>query len=159
MERVAGIDRIGVIGAGQMGNGIAHVAAMAGYQVSLSDISQAALDKAKATIEKNLSRQVRKERITDDQAQAALGRLLLTTEMSALGDAQLVIEAATENEGLKFKIFEQLSKVAHPEALFASNTSSISITQIAAHTDRPERTMGMHFMNPVPVMKLVEEIT
>ena len=87
MERVAGIDRIGVIGAGQMGNGIAHVAAMAGYQVSLSDISQAALDKAKATIEKNLSRQVRKERITEDQAQAALGRLLLTTEMSALGDA------------------------------------------------------------------------
>jgi 3-hydroxybutyryl-CoA dehydrogenase len=158
MGRVAGIDRIGVIGAGQMGNGIAHVGAMAGYSVMLTDISQVALDKARAIIEKNLGRQVKKERITEEQAQAALNRLLVSTDMGSLHDSSLVIEAATENQSLKFKIFEQLSGVAHPEALFASKTSSISITKIAAHTDRPERTMGMHFMNPVPVMKLVELI-
>jgi len=158
MGCVAGIDRIGVIGAGQMGNGIAHVGAMAGYSITLTDISQAALDKARATIEKNLGRQVKKERITEEQAQAALSRLLLSTEMTSLRDSNLVIEAATENQALKFKIFEQLSGVAHSDALFASNTSSISITKIAAHTDRPDRTMGMHFMNPVPVMKLVELI-
>jgi 3-hydroxybutyryl-CoA dehydrogenase len=158
MGRVSGIDSIGVIGAGQMGNGIAHVAAMAGYEVRLTDISQAALDKARSTIEKNLGRQLKKERITEEQAQSALARLHMSTEMAVHADADLVIEAATENEGLKFKIFEQLSGVAGPATLFASNTSSISITNIAAHTDRPERTMGMHFMNPVPVMKLVELI-
>ena len=158
MGRVTGIDSIGVIGAGQMGNGIAHVAAMAGYEVRLTDISQAALDKARSTIEKNLGRQLKKERITEEQAQSALARLHMSTEMAVHADADLVIEAATENEVLKFKIFEQLSGVAGPATLFASNTSSISITNIAAHTDRPERTMGMHFMNPVPVMKLVELI-
>ena len=152
------IETIGVIGAGQMGNGIAHVAALAGYSVILSDISQPALEKARATIEKNLARQVRKERIAAEAAQAALDRLTLCVDQAALSGAQLVIEAATENVALKYRIFESLSEVAAPGAILASNTSSISITAIAAHTDRPEAVVGMHFMNPVPVMKLVELI-
>ena len=152
------IDTIGVIGAGQMGNGIAHVAAFAGYQVVLSDISEPALQRARATIEKNLGRQLKKGRITQDQADGTLSRLTLSVDQSPLREAQLIIEAATENVELKYKIFEGICKVASPDALLASNTSSISITAIAAHTDRPERTMGMHFMNPVPVMKLVELI-
>ncbi|MFT5681833.1 MAG: 3-hydroxybutyryl-CoA dehydrogenase [Myxococcota bacterium] len=152
------IDTIGVIGAGQMGNGIAHVAAFAGYQVVLNDISDAALQRAKATIEKNLARQLKKGRITEDQADAALGRLSFSVDQAPLRDAQLLIEAATENVELKYRIFEGLCKAASPDALLATNTSSISITAIAAHTDRPERLMGMHFMNPVPVMKLVELI-
>ena len=152
------IDTIGVIGAGQMGNGIAHVAAFAGYQVVLNDISEAALERARATIEKNLGRQLKKERITQAQADATLSRLHLSVDQAPLSGAQLIIEAATENVDLKYRIFEGLCKAADPAALLASNTSSISITAIAAHTDRPERTMGMHFMNPVPVMKLVELI-
>jgi 3-hydroxybutyryl-CoA dehydrogenase len=152
------IERIGVVGAGQMGNGIAHVAAQAGYTVTLQDISDAALDRARATIEKNLGRQVRKERISEADAQATLQRLQTATDVGALGESDLIIEAATENVDLKFRIFEGLSKIAGPGALLASNTSSISITAIAAHTDRPDRVMGMHFMNPVPVMKLVELI-
>jgi 3-hydroxybutyryl-CoA dehydrogenase len=152
------IDTIGVIGAGQMGNGIAHVAAFAGYRVVLNDISDAALQRARATIEGNLARQLKKGRITEEQASAALGRLSLSVDQAPLADAQLLIEAATENVDLKFRIFEGLCKAAAPDALLASNTSSISITAIAAHTDRPERTMGMHFMNPVPVMQLVELI-
>ena len=158
MSRVDGVNQIGVIGAGQMGNGIAHVAAMAGYEVRLTDVSQAALDRARTTIEKNLGRQVKKERITEEQAQSALSRIGTSTEMVTVGESDLIIEAATEKETLKFQIFESLSAVAGPQAIFASNTSSISITNIAAHTDRPARTMGMHFMNPVPVMKLVELI-
>ena len=152
------ITTVGIVGAGQMGNGIAHVAALAGLDVVLSDISQAQLDKARATVEKNLGRQVSKERLTADQADAALARLTLTTETAAVAPAHLVVEAATENVDLKYRIFEDLSRVAAPGAILASNTSSISITAIAAHTDRPDRVIGMHFMNPVPVMKLVEII-
>jgi 3-hydroxybutyryl-CoA dehydrogenase len=152
------IDTIGVIGAGQMGNGIAHVAAFAGYEVVLNDISDAALQRARATIEKNLGRQLKKEHITQAQADATLGRLRFSVDQAPLRGAQLIIEAATENVELKHRIFEGLCKAADPAALLASNTSSISITAIAAHTDRPERTMGMHFMNPVPVMELVELI-
>ena len=158
MSSSSTIERIGVLGAGQMGNGIAHVAASAGHMVQLVDISSGALDAARATITKNLSRQVRKERITAADADATLARISTSTEMSSLSGAQLVIEAATENAELKFRLFEELSRASDPSAILASNTSSISITAIAAHTDRPDRTMGMHFMNPVPVMKLVELI-
>jgi 3-hydroxybutyryl-CoA dehydrogenase len=154
----ADIQTIGVIGAGQMGNGIAHVAATAGYTVRLVDVNEAALARAVATIAKNLARQVKKERISQADADAAVARVTTSTALSHVGDAQLVVEAATENPDLKKKIFAALVEVAHPDALFASNTSSISITALAASTDRPERFMGMHFMNPVPVMKLVELI-
>jgi len=152
------ISTIGVVGAGQMGNGIAHVAAAAGYRVQLTDISEAALDKARATIEKNLGRMVKKERISAEDAQATLARVATSVDMASVDCAQLVIEAATERVDLKYKIFEQLSQAASADAILASNTSSISITAIAAHTDRPEKVVGMHFMNPVPVMKLVELI-
>jgi 3-hydroxybutyryl-CoA dehydrogenase len=152
------IQTIGVVGAGQMGSGIAHVAATAGYQVKLNDVSPAALDKARAVIEKNLARQLKKERITVDMADAALSRVGVDTDDAILGEAQIVIEAATENLELKGRIFEGIVKVAAPGAILCTNTSSISITKLAAHTDRPERFMGMHFMNPVPVMKLVELI-
>lgn len=152
------ISTIGVVGAGQMGNGIAHVAAAAGYTVRLSDISQAALSKAWTTIEGNLGRMVKKGTLTQDDATATLSRIHLSSDMGALGDCDLIVEAATENVELKYRIFEQLSKVAKPGAILASNTSSISITSIASHTDRPELVVGMHFMNPVPVMKLVELI-
>ena len=152
------IEIIGVVGAGQMGNGIAHVAAQAGYTVVLNDISAAALERARDTIEKNLGRQVKKGALAEADAAATLGRLRLSAEQAPLGEAQLIIEAATENVALKYRIFEQITAAAAPDALLASNTSSISITAIAAHTDRPERVMGMHFMNPVPVMKLVELI-
>jgi 3-hydroxybutyryl-CoA dehydrogenase len=152
------IRTIGVVGAGQMGNGIAHVAAAADYQVCLTDISQAALDKARSVIENNLGRQVKKERISEEDAVATLGRIRFETDMASVGDAQLVVEAATERVELKYQIFERLSEIAAPGTILASNTSSISITSIASHTDRPELVMGMHFMNPVPVMKLVELI-
>jgi len=152
------ISTIGVVGSGQMGNGIAHVAATAGFNVKLTDISQAALDKAKATIEKNLARMVKKERISEGDANTALGRIQFSTETASIADAQLIVEAATENVDLKYKIFESLSGFASPETILASNTSSISITSIASKVDRPENVMGMHFMNPVPVMKLVELI-
>jgi 3-hydroxybutyryl-CoA dehydrogenase len=141
-----------------MGNGIAHVAAVTGYRVVLLDIAQGQLDKAMATVEGNLGRQVKKEQITAESAQAALGRLHSSTDLGAVGDAQLVIEAATENVDLKLRIFADLAKRASPSAILASNTSSISITRIAAVTDRPGQVIGMHFMNPVPVMKLVEII-
>jgi len=152
------VSKIGVVGAGQMGNGIAHVAAAAGYQVQLTDVSDAALTKARATIEKNLGRMVKKERISAAEADATLVRIQTSADMGSVGDAQLVIEAATERVELKYKIFEQLSQAVGPGTILASNTSSISITAIGAHTDRPDRVMGMHFMNPVPVMKLVELI-
>ncbi|MGB0639854.1 MAG: 3-hydroxyacyl-CoA dehydrogenase NAD-binding domain-containing protein, partial [Myxococcota bacterium] len=155
---MAEIHTIGVVGAGQMGNGIAHVAAAAEYQVCLTDISQAALDKARSVIENNLGRQVKKERISQDDATATIGRIRFETDMAAVADAQLVVEAATERVELKYQIFERLSEIASPGTILASNTSSISITSIASHTDRPELVMGMHFMNPVPVMKLVELI-
>lgn len=152
------IATIGVVGAGQMGNGIAHVAALAGYQVRLNDVSEAALDRARATIEGNLARQVKKGSLSEAGAFEAMGRVHTSVEHAPLADAQLVIEAATENRAIKLRIFDALSRVMHPDALLASNTSSISITDLAAHTDRPALFMGMHFMNPVPVMKLVELI-
>ncbi len=153
-----GIERIGVVGAGQMGNGIAHVAAQAGFEVVMQDISDAALERGLATIRKNLGRQVRKERLTQDQADAVIAKITTTTAVSALAGCQLVVEAATENVELKHKIFRNLSEVLGEEVILATNTSSISITAIAACTARPDRVIGMHFMNPVPVMKLVEVI-
>ncbi|WP_028879950.1 3-hydroxybutyryl-CoA dehydrogenase [Terasakiella pusilla] len=152
------IKTIGVIGAGQMGNGIAHVAAVAGYTVKLIDVSQDALDNAVATITKNLDRQVKKGKIAQADQDQAVALINCSTEMSALSDADLVIEAATENEEVKKSIFKQVCAVVSAECLLASNTSSISITRLAASTDRPERFIGMHFMNPVPVMQLVELI-
>ncbi|MEQ1564781.1 MAG: 3-hydroxybutyryl-CoA dehydrogenase [Myxococcota bacterium] len=152
------IRRIGVIGSGQMGNGIAQVAAAAGYDVVLHDVNAAALDRGLANIDKSLGRLVEKGKLAADDAAAARKRIGRAPEIAALADVDLAIEAATENVELKFKIFEGLSKVVRPGALLASNTSSISITAIAAHTDRPDKVMGMHFMNPVPVMQLVELI-
>jgi 3-hydroxybutyryl-CoA dehydrogenase len=152
------ITGFGVVGGGQMGNGIAHVAALTGYDVTVVDISAEALDRARANIEKNLARQVKKERIRQEDADAALGRLTFTTEMAQLTSCQLVVEAATENVELKAKIFEQLSQTVSEDTILATNTSSISITAIAARTRRPDNVVGMHFMNPVPVMKLVEVI-
>lgn len=152
------IKKIGVIGAGQMGNGIAHVCAVAGYPVVLNDISEAQLAKAMAVIEGNLTRQVARGKISEEARDTALGLIQTSTDLKALADVDLVIEAATEEEGLKKKIFQAVCPVLRPDALIATNTSSISVTRLAASTDRPERFMGMHFMNPVPVMQLVELI-
>lgn len=150
---------ISVIGAGTMGNGIAHVFAMHGFAVQLIDISQPSLDKAMTTIAKNLDRMVSKERIALSDKDETLTRITTTTDMVAgLQDADLVVEAATENVDLKLKIFAQMDELAPKEAILATNTSSISITKIAAATARPSQVIGMHFMNPVPVMKLVEVI-
>jgi 3-hydroxybutyryl-CoA dehydrogenase len=151
------IRTLGVVGAGQMGNGIAHVAALAGLEVVLQDVSAAALDKGLSTIDRNLARQVQKG-LPEAEASAARARIRPSTETAALADADLIVEAATENVELKHRIFEGLAKVAKPGAILASNTSSISITALAARTDRPDKVIGMHFMNPVPVMKLVEVI-
>ena len=152
------IRTIGVVGAGQMGNGIAHVAAQSGYDVICSDVFPAALDKAQAVIRKNLGRQVKKERITAADADAIFGRIRFENSTAPLEACELVVEAATERVDLKFRIFEDLSKIVPAGGILASNTSSISITAIAAHTDRPDKVIGMHFMNPVPIMKLVEII-
>ncbi len=152
------ISRIGVVGAGQMGNGIAQVAAAAGYAVTCTDINDAALARGRKTIADSLGRLVKKEKLSAAEADAIQARITWSTDLGAHADADLVVEAATENVQLKFKIFEELSKVAKPGAILASNTSSISITAIAAHTDRPDRVIGMHFMNPVPLMALVEII-
>ncbi len=153
------IKKVAVIGAGTMGNGIAHVFAQNGYEVSLIDISRPALDKALATITKNLDRLVKKERISEDDKSATLSRLTTFTEMKdGITDADLIVEAATENEQIKLSIFKDMDSLAKPEAVLATNTSSISITKIAAVTNRPEKVIGMHFMNPVPIMKLVEII-
>jgi 3-hydroxybutyryl-CoA dehydrogenase len=151
-------DRVAVIGAGQMGNGIAHVAAQSGLAVTMIDVSRDALARGRATIEKNLDRQVKKGTIDEAARGATLQRLAESTELDAAADATLVIEAATENRDLKFRIFGDLDRIAQPGAILASNTSSISITEIAARTQRPEQVIGMHFMNPVPVMQLVEVI-
>jgi 3-hydroxybutyryl-CoA dehydrogenase len=152
------ITTLGVVGAGQMGNGIAQVAAMSGLNVVMTDINDAALERGFATVRKSLGRLVRKEKISEADADAVVARITGATDLAAVEPAQLVVEAATENVNLKFRIFEDLSKAAPQGVILASNTSSISITAIAAHTDRPDRVMGMHFMNPVPVMKLVELI-
>jgi 3-hydroxybutyryl-CoA dehydrogenase len=151
-------DTIAVIGAGQMGNGIAHVFAQSGFSVTLVDISADALQKARDTIAKNLDRQVKKGTIGAEAPAEILGRITTDTNTGAVGGAGLVIEAATENADLKYKIFQGLEAEAAPDAILASNTSSISITEIARRTSRPEKVIGMHFMNPVPVMKLVEII-
>jgi len=150
------IKRVGVIGAGQMGNGIAHVCAIAGYDVSLNDMSTERIQLGLATINGNMTRQVNKNLITEDARVAALARITAAENLDALADCDLVIEAATENEQVKRKIFQQLCPVLKPEGLLATNTSSISITRLAASTDRPEKFVGVHFMNPVPLMQLVE---
>jgi len=152
------IKRVGVIGAGQMGNGIAHVFALAGYDVVLNDISEDALSRAVQTIEKNLDRQVSRNRISAEDRDAALSRLATEPDLASVGSSDLIIESATEREEIKRKIFEGLAPHLGPQTLLTSNTSSISITRLAAGTDRPERFMGFHFMNPVPVMQLVELI-
>ena len=152
------IERIGVVGAGQMGNGIAHVCALAGYEVLLTDISQDALDKALATVEKNMGRQVSKGAISESDMAEAQKRIGTTLTLTDLGPTDLVIEAATERETVKQAIFEDLLPHLGPDTILTSNTSSISITRLASRTDRPEKFMGFHFMNPVPVMQLVELI-
>ncbi|MFB2533415.1 3-hydroxybutyryl-CoA dehydrogenase [Paracoccus sp. p4-l81] len=153
-----GIQSVGVIGAGQMGNGIAHVFALAGYDVLMHDIDQSAIDKAMALIGKNLDRQVSRGRIDQAARDAAMGRISSTTKLSDLGQTDLVIEAATERESVKQAIFEDLVPHLKPTTILTSNTSSISITRLASRTDRPGKFMGLHFMNPVPVMQLVELI-
>jgi 3-hydroxybutyryl-CoA dehydrogenase len=156
--RDMGVEKVGVIGAGQMGNGIAHVFALAGYDVLMTDVSAEALDRARATIARNMDRQVNRGTISADQKAEALDRIAATATLADLGQADLIIEAATEKEAVKHAIFEELKPHLKPETILTSNTSSISITRLAARTDRPEKFMGFHFMNPVPVMQLVELI-
>ena len=151
--------RISVIGAGTMGNGIAHSFAQSGYEVSLIDISQQSLDKAIAVISKNLDRQISKEKISENDKESTLSNITISTDLvSSVNNADLVIEAATENIDIKLKIFKQLDDVCDENTILATNTSSISITKIGAATNRPDKVIGMHFMNPVPIMKLVEVI-
>jgi 3-hydroxybutyryl-CoA dehydrogenase len=152
------IRSLGVVGGGQMGNGIAHVAAAAGCSVVLVDIEEGLLEKARRTIEKNLDREVAKGKRTAEEKAAALARLTLTTRVEALASADAVVEAIVENESVKKELFGRLDKICKPEAILASNTSSISITRLASSTLRPDRFIGMHFMNPAPVMALVEVI-
>ena len=152
------IQSVGVVGAGQMGNGIAHVFALAGFDVLMTDISRESLDKAVALIGRNLDRQVSRGKITEDDKAAALDRIKTTMTLTDLGQTDLVIEAATERETVKQAIFEDLVPHLKPDTILTSNTSSISITRLASRTDRPEKFMGFHFMNPVPVMQLVELI-
>ena len=153
------MEKVAVIGAGTMGNGIAHTFAQSGFKVNLIDISQDALDRAVATITKNLGRMVAKEKISEDDKNNTLANLATYTDMKAgVADVQLVVEAATENLDLKLKIFKAMDEATSADVILATNTSSISITQIAAVTSRPDKVIGMHFMNPVPIMKLVEII-
>jgi len=152
------IKTIGVIGAGQMGNGIAHVAALAGYEVKLLDVEQERLDKGLVTIGRNMDRQIRRKTITEKDKAAGLARIETGLDYAIFGDCDVVIEAATENEEVKRTIFKALVPHLNDHALVATNTSSLSITRLATVTDRPERFIGMHFMNPVPVMKLIELI-
>ena len=152
------IKRVAVIGSGTMGNGIAHVFAANGYDVELIDIAAAALEKALATIEKNLQRQVKKNIITENDVPETLARLHTSTDLHKAAGVQLVVEAASENSTVKKELFQQLDDICAAETVLASNTSSISITEIAAVTKRPEKVIGMHFFNPVPMMKLVEVI-
>jgi 3-hydroxybutyryl-CoA dehydrogenase len=151
-------DRIAVLGAGQMGNGIAHVFAQSGFDVTMIDIADAALQKGRDTIAGNLDRQIKKGTLQAAEKDAVLGRIATSTSLDAVKGATLVIEAATENKDLKFRIFSDLDAKADANAILATNTSSISITEIAGKTKRPEKVIGMHFMNPVPVMQLVEVI-
>ncbi len=151
-------ERIAVIGAGQMGNGITHVAALSGYGVTMVDVSNTALEKARDTIAGNMERQVKKGTLDAAAREAAMARIDARTDLDAAASADVIIEAASENAELKFRIFQDLDGVAREGAILATNTSSISITAIAARTRRPEAVIGMHFMNPVPVMQLVEVI-
>jgi 3-hydroxybutyryl-CoA dehydrogenase len=151
-------EKIAVIGAGQMGNGIAHVFAQSGFPVTMIDVFADALERARATIRRNLDRQVKKGTIAESAPDEILGRIVTSDALESAKDATLVVEAASENSELKFTLFSQLDQIAPPNAILATNTSSISITEIARRTRRPEQVVGMHFMNPVPVMKLVEII-
>ena len=157
-DKMAMIKKVGVIGSGQMGHGIAHVAALAGLDVVLNDVSDERLKSAMATINGHLSRQVAKQIITEDARKKALERITSTETLDGLSDCDLVIETAVEKEEVKRKIFHELCAILKPEAIVASDTSSISITRLASTTDRPERFIGIHFMNPVPLMELVELI-
>jgi 3-hydroxybutyryl-CoA dehydrogenase len=150
------VQRMGVVGAGQMGNGIAHVAALAGLEVVLADVAEPLLQKALGTIAKNMDRQVAKGVIGEQDKAAALGRIATTTSLEQFGSCQLVVEAVVEDFAVKAEVFRKLDAIVGPEAILASNTSSISITRLAATTKRPEKFIGMHFFNPVPVMQLVE---
>ena len=152
------IEKIGIIGAGQMGNGIAHVCALAGYQTRLLDASRERVDEALKILDKNLSRQATKGRITEEAKVEALRRIVGATGYDDLADCDLVVESVTEDEAVKCTIYEKLGAVLKPEAIIITNTSSISVTRLGSATDRPGKFMGMHFMNPVPVMKLVELI-
>lgn len=158
VARLMGIEKIAVLGAGQMGNGIAQVAACAGYSVVMIDIKQEYLEAGLAAIEKSLARLVAKERMTQTDADEALALVSVSTEKSAAADADLVVEAIPEIPELKFSVFAELDAICKPEAILASNTSSISINEIAAATKRPDKVIGMHFMNPVAIMRLVEII-
>jgi 3-hydroxybutyryl-CoA dehydrogenase len=155
---ISEITKVGVLGAGQMGNGIAQVCAAAGLKVQMVDVSEAQLEKGKATISASCDRLVKKEQMTVAQKEQLLSLVTTSTQLSSLSDCQVTIEAATENIELKLKIFADLDRIAAPTAYLVSNTSSISITKIAAATKRPHLVCGMHFMNPVPLMKLVEGI-
>lgn len=157
-EKLMEINKVLILGAGTMGNGIAHVFAQAGYKVVMSDIAESALEKGLSTIKKNFERQLKKGSITQEAVDAALSNISTTTNIAEAADADLVVEAVTENKVLKFKIFRDLDEKINPNAILASNTSTISITEIAANTKRPNKVIGMHFMNPVPMMKLVEII-
>jgi 3-hydroxybutyryl-CoA dehydrogenase len=150
--------KIGVIGAGTMGNGIAHVSALSGLEVVLIDINAEFLEKGLVAISKNLDRQVQKDKISADEKDSAMRKITTSSEMNALADCQIVVEAATENPKIKASIFKQLDKICNSDCILATNTSSISITEIASNTNRPEKVIGMHFMNPVPVMRLIEVI-
>lgn len=152
------INKIGVLGAGQMGSGIAHVFALSGHHVTLFDISESQLNKSLGSIRQNLERQAKKATIPESAIDETLGRITTTRDMAGLAGSDLCIEAVTENELIKLEIFAKLDEVAQPSAILASNTSSISITKIASATKRPDKVIGMHFMNPVPLMKLVEII-
>ncbi len=152
------IRTVGIIGAGQMGNGIAHVCALAGFDVLLNDISRESIEKALATINGNMSRQIASGKITGEERDRALDRIVIAEKYEDLAPSDLVIEAVVENEAIKKSIFRDVCPLLRPETLLASNTSSISITRLASATDRPEKFLGVHFMNPVPVMKLVELI-
>ncbi len=156
--QVPEITSLGIVGAGQMGNGIAHVASLAGLPVAMVDINPAALDKALGTIAKNMERQIGRKLISAEERDAALARITTSTDYASLGQADFVVEAATEKEAVKREVFKALCPHLKPSAMLASNTSSISITRLGAGTDRPGKFIGMHFMNPVPVMKLVEII-
>ena len=152
------IKTFGVVGSGQMGNGIAHVAAASGLEVIMHDISSELVERGIQTITKNLNRGVEKGRMTEAERDAVLGRIKTSTDLKNMSSADFVVEAATENEPIKFQIFKDMDNICHPGVILATNTSSIPIGRIAAQTGRPEKVIGMHFMNPVPIMKLVEVI-